>query len=343
MVLDALCAAHHPWYMWAGFVALVLAFLAIDLGIFHRKTHAVSIKEAVIWAVVWFGAAMIFNALVLWQCGAQKGLEFFTGYIIEKSLSVDNLFVILLVFTAFSIPAKLQHRVLFWGIVGALVMRGALIGIGAALITRFDWIFYLFGAFLLYTGFKMFFEKEEKFDPKKSWIVRWIERIVPVQKLDSDHFFTRHKGKFAVTILFVALIVVEFTDLVFAFDSIPAIFAITTDPFIVFTSNVFAILGLRSLYFVIAKAHDMFSHLKTGLAVILVFIGLKLLAKDIYHMNIFVSLGVVLGILAISIIASIFHIPRMPWESKDDHNRKHHPERLAKKAGSGRAKKKKKI
>jgi tellurite resistance protein TerC len=316
MGLEALCAVHHPWYLWAGFVALVLAFLAIDLGIFHRKTHAVSIKEALIWAAVWFGAAMAFNSIVLWQCGAQKGLEFFTGYIIEKSLSVDNLFVILLVFTAFSIPAKLQHRVLFWGIIGALVMRGLLIGIGAALITRFDWIFYLFGAFLLYTGFKMFFENEEEFNPDENWMVRWIRKVVPVTGLKGQQFFTKHKDAFAVTILFVALIVVEITDLVFAFDSIPAIFAITTDPFIVFTSNVFAILGLRSLYFVIAKAHDMFSHLKTGLAVILVFIGAKLLLKDFWHPNIFVALGVVIGILAISIIASIFHKPKLAHDKK---------------------------
>ena len=316
MVLEALCAPSHPWYMWAGFVAMVLIFLALDLGVFHRKTHAVSIKEALTWAIVWFAAAMVFNTLVLWQCGAEKGLEFFTGYIIEKSLSVDNLFVILLVFTAFSIPPKLQHRVLFWGIVGALIMRGVLIGVGSALIQQFDWIFYIFGAFLIYTGFKMFFEKEEEFDPKTSWVVRWIRKILPVTGLKGQKFFTKEKGEFAVTILFVALLVVEVTDLVFAFDSIPAIFAITTDPFIVFTSNVFAILGLRSLYFVIAKAHDMFSHLKTGLAVILVFIGAKLLAKDYVHLNTFASLGIVLGILVLSILASVFHFPPLKDEKK---------------------------
>jgi tellurite resistance protein TerC len=316
MAFEALCASSHPWYLWVGFVALVLAFLAIDLGVFHRKTHAVSIKEALTWAIVWFAAAMVFNALVWWQCGAQMGLEFFTGYIIEKSLSVDNLFVILLVFTAFGIPARLQHRVLFWGIMGALVMRGVLIGIGAALVARFDWVFYIFGAFLLWTGAKMLFQKEEKFNPDESWIVRSIRKVVPVTGLKGERFFTRERGAFAVTVLFVALVVVEFTDLVFAFDSIPAIFAITGDPFIVFTSNVFAILGLRSLYFVIAKAHDMFSHLKTGLAFILLFIGAKLMVKDIYHVDIFVSLGIVLGVLALSIIASVFHFPRMSKEKQ---------------------------
>jgi tellurite resistance protein TerC len=318
-MIAGLCAAAHPWWLYVAFVGLVLVFLLIDLGIFHKKTHAVSIKEAVAWAAVWFAAAMLFNLWVWWECGAEMGLQFFTGYIIEKSLSVDNLFVILLVFTAFAIPAKLQHRVLFWGIMGALIMRGVLIGVGAALISKFDWIFYIFGAFLIYTGFKMFFQKEEKFDPKHSWIVRWIRKIVPVTGLKGEHFFTKEKGKMAVTILFVALMVVEFTDLVFAFDSIPAIFAITTDPFIVFTSNVFAILGLRSLYFVIAKAHDMFSHLKTGLAVILVFIGIKLLVKDFWHPNIFVALGVVLGILIISIVASIFHKPKTAMDKKRKH------------------------
>jgi tellurite resistance protein TerC len=321
-MIEQLCAASHPWYVYALFVGLVFAFLAIDLGIFHRKTHTVSVKEAVIWALVWFGAAMLFNAWVWYECGATMGLQFFTGYIIEKSLSVDNLFVILLVFTSFGIPPKYQHRVLFWGIVGALVMRGALIALGTALIARFDWIFYLFGAFLIWTAYKMFTEDESKFDHEQSAVVRFVRKIVPVTKLKGEHFFTKEKGKFAVTVLFLALIVVEFTDLIFAFDSIPAIFAITQDPFIVFTSNVFAILGLRSLYFVIAKAHDMFTHLKTGLAVILAFIGVKLLIKDFWHPNIFVALGIVLGILVISIVASLFHKPPIEHEHKKGVKRK---------------------
>jgi tellurite resistance protein TerC len=304
-MLEALCSGGQSFWIWAVFIAFVFLLLLIDLGLFHKKTHEVGIKEALLWALVWFGLAMAFNVLVWLECGGDLGLQFFTGYLIEKSLSVDNLFVILLIFTSFSIPAIYQHRVLFWGILGALVMRGLLIALGAALIARFEWIFYVFGLFLLWTGGKMLFEKEGVFDPHKSWAVRMIHKIVPVKKLDGEKFFTKANGKFAVTILFVALVVVEFTDVVFAFDSIPAIFAITNDPFIVFTSNVFAILGLRSLYFVIAKAHDLFKHLKTGLAIILLFVGLKLLLKDFLHMSIFISLGVVLAILATSIAYSI--------------------------------------
>ena len=304
--MNVLCAASHSWYVWVGFIGLIFAFLVLDLGVFHKKTHAVSMKEALIWAAVWFVAAMLFNLWVLFECGKELGLQFFTGYLIEKSLSVDNLFVILLIFTSFGIPKLYQHRVLFWGILGALVMRGVLITLGAALIARFDWIFYLFGIFLVWTGSKMYFENEEKFDHEKSIIVRIMRRIVPVAKgLRGEHFFVRQKGRVAVTVLFVALIVVEVSDVIFAFDSIPAIFAISSDPFIVFSSNVFAILGLRSLYFVIAKAHDLFTHLKTGLSVILVFIGAKLLVKDIYHIPILLSLGIVMGILAIAITVSI--------------------------------------
>lgn len=302
-----LCAATHPFWVWALFILLVFVLLAIDLGIFHRKTHAVTIKEALIWAAVWFAVAMLFNLWVWSDCGTTKALQFFTGYIIELSLSVDNLFIFLLIFLAFSIPAKFQHRVLFWGIIGALIMRGLLIAAGAALIAKFHWIFYVFGAFLLWTGAKMIFTKEEKFDPRKSVVVRWLKKIVPVShKLKGEQFFTKMKGRLAVTMLFVALIVVEFTDVVFAFDSVPAIFAITTDPFIVFTSNVFAILGLRSIYFVIAKAHEIFSHLKTGLAIVLIFIGLKLLLKEIYDINIFASLGFVIVVLGASIGYSIY-------------------------------------
>jgi len=306
IVIEQLCTSGGTFLTWVVFVAFVLVLLWIDLAIFHKKTHSVSIREALVWALVWFGLAMAFNVFVWYECGAKIGLEFFTGYLIEKSLSVDNLFVILLIFTAFSIPAKLQHRVLFWGIVGALVMRGLLILIGAALIAQFDWIFYLFGAFLVYTGAKMFFTSDEKFDPHDSFAVRLLKRFVRVSKKShNEAFFVKEKGKVAVTILFVALVVVEFTDVIFAFDSIPAIFAITSNPFIVFTSNVFAILGLRSLYFVIAKAHDLFRHLKTGLAIILVFIGAKLLLKDFFHLNIFISLGVVLAVLVTSIAYSI--------------------------------------
>jgi tellurite resistance protein TerC len=304
MVLD-MCA-NHPWWLWGLFVLFVCFLLWLDLAIFHRKTHQVSIKEALMWAGIWFLLAMAFNLVVWWQCGAVKGLQFFTGYIIEKSLSVDNLFVILMIFTAFSIPGKFQHRVLFWGIVGALVLRGLLIILGAALIARFEWVFYLFGIFLVYTGIKMLFHDDEEFDPHKSRVVRWVHSVVPVsRKLDGQKFFTRVGARRGITMLFMALIVVEFTDVIFALDSIPAIFAITTDPFIVFTSNVFAILGLRSLYFVVAKAHDLFSHLKTGLAIILIFIGCKLLVKQFFHIGEVVSLVLVLAVLAISILVSV--------------------------------------
>jgi tellurite resistance protein TerC len=290
-----------------AFVLFVIILLVVDLGIFHRKSHAVSIKEALIWAGVWFGLAMLFNLWVWWECGAELGLQFFTGYLIEKSLSVDNLFVILLIFMSFGIPSKFQHRVLFWGILGALIMRGLLIGVGAALVARFEWIFYLFGIFLLYTGIKMFFEEEGDYDPRESGLLKLIHKFVPVsRKLHGERFFTRERGRLAVTMLFVTLIIVEFTDVIFAFDSIPAIFAISSDPFIVFTSNVFAILGLRSLYFVVAKAHDLFKHLKTGLAVILSFIGVKLLIRHFYEIPIFISLAVVILILLISVLTSIY-------------------------------------
>jgi len=304
-MFDGLCSTNHPWWLWCAFILLILAFIILDLKVFHKKTHAVGLKEALLWAGVWFGVSMLFNLWIFLQCGAETGLQFFTGYIIEKSLSVDNLFVILLIFTSFGINVRYQHRVLFWGILGALVMRGLLIGIGAALIVRFTWMFYVFGAFLVWTGMKMFFEKEQEFDPKDSKVVALLRRFFPVSHETSERFFFRDGNRVAITVLFVALVVVEFTDLVFAFDSIPAIFAITTDPFIVFTSNIFAILGLRSLYFVIAKAHDTFTHLKTGLAVILVFIGAKLLLKDVWHPSIFFALGVVLAILTLSVLFSL--------------------------------------
>lgn len=316
-MIEALCSATHPWWSWAIFIGLILIFLWLDLAVFHKKTHSVSVKEALIWSGVWFGIAMVFNIILWLQCGTEPGLQFLTGYLVEKSLSIDNLFIILLIFSSFSIAPKYQHRILFWGIMGALIMRGLLIIVGSALIERFAWIFYIFGAFLVFTGIKMFFETEEKFDQESHWFVRWIKKIVPVAKHDEGQkFFVQEKGKWAVTTLFLALLVVEFTDLIFAFDSIPAIFAITTDPFIVFTSNVFAILGLRSLYFVISKAHELFAYLKVGLAIILTFIGVKLLIKEFYHMPLIFSLGVVLGILAMSIGISIFWPPNKEKEFK---------------------------
>lgn len=295
-----------PLFMWVGFILLILVFLLIDLGIFHRRTHAVGIKEALIWAAVWFGLAMLFNAWIYFEFGQDIALQFFTGYLIEKSLSVDNLFVFLLIFTAFSIPAVYQHRILFWGILGAIIMRGLFIGLGSALIEHFEWVFYIFGAILIYGAYRMQFNKEEKFDPNASKIVWLVRKIIPVSpKIHGQRFFTKENGRFAITVLLLTLIVIELTDVVFAFDSIPAIFGITTDPFIVFTSNIFAILGLRSLYFVLAAIAGMFEYLKTGLAIILLFIGVKLLVRQVYHIPTMISLIVIVFVLTVSIVASI--------------------------------------
>jgi tellurite resistance protein TerC len=309
----------NPTLLWSGFIALIAVFLAVDIVIFHKKHHAISIKEALVWTGVWVALSLLFNVFVWLEFGSEPAVQFFTGYLIEKSLSVDNLFVILLIFTAFKIEHKFQHEVLFWGIVGALVMRGALIVLGSALVTRFVWVMLLFGAFIIYAGIKMAFKRDEEFDPHESWIVRTVRKVVHVTRDHADgRFIKKEKGRTVITILLVALIVIEFTDLIFAFDSIPAIFAITTDPFIVFTSNIFAILGLRSLYFVIAKTHDLFFYLNYGLATILVFIGAKmlyetageLLHREWPHLNIFVSLGVVILVLVVSILASIAHQQR---------------------------------
>lgn len=306
-----------PIIMWGGFILLILVFLLIDLGFFNKKNHVISIKEALLWTLVWFSLAMLFNLFVYLEFGTEPALQFFTGYLIEKSLSVDNLFVMLLIFTSFKIHAKYQHRILFWGILGALIMRGLMIGVGAALVAKFHWLLYIFGAFLIYAGIKMFMKKEDNFDPHEAWIVRFVHKFVPVsRKHKEDRFFTKENGRIAVTLAFMTLLVIEFTDLVFALDSIPAIFAITTDAYLVFTSNVFAILGLRSLYFVMARAHDLFHYLNIGLAVILIFIGLKMLLEKWVHISIFMSLGVVVLILAVSIIASVLHKPKKQHKKK---------------------------
>jgi tellurite resistance protein TerC len=292
--------------MWIGFIVLIFIFLFCDLGIFNKKKHMPSIKEALMWTGIWISMSLLFNVFVWLEFGGEVGIQFFGGYLLEKALSVDNIFVIFLIFTHFKIKGEYQHKILFWGILGALIMRGLLIGAGTALVSRFHWIFYVFGIFLLYSGFKMLFKKDEDFNPHDSKIVRIIHKIVPVsQDHQSGKLFVKDKGKFAVTILFVTLIVIEISDLVFAFDSIPAIFGITTDPFIVFTSNIFAILGLRSLYFVIAQVHDIFIYLNYGLAAILVFIGAKMLVEDFVHISLGISLGIVFLILFMSIIASI--------------------------------------
>ncbi|MHB1309639.1 MAG: TerC family protein, partial [Limisphaerales bacterium] len=274
-------------WIWIGFTVFVLAMLALDLGVFHRKAHAVSLKESLTWTAVWVALALVFNAGVWHYAGSQKALEFFTGYLIEKSLSVDNIFVFALLFSYFAVPLKYQHKVLFWGILGALVMRAVMIGAGVVLITRFSWIIYLFGAFLILTGIKMIVKREEEIHPERNPVVGWFKRLMPVTSdYREDRFFVRENGIRMATPLFVVLLLVEFTDLIFAVDSIPAIFAVTTDPFIVYTSNVFAILGLRSLYFALAGVMDKCHYLKLGLGVVLTFVGVKmLLAHSPYQID----------------------------------------------------------
>jgi tellurite resistance protein TerC len=290
-----------------GFALFVLGALALDLGVLHRDAHVVSSREALSWTAVWVTSAIVFGLLVLAVRGPDSAIEFFTGYVIEYSLSVDNVFVFGLVFAAFAIPREYQHRVLFWGVIGALVMRGVMIVIGAELIERFDWILLLFGAFLLLTGVQMLRRRGmHASHPEQSAIVRFARRHLRVtSELHGQQFFVRNGVGRVATPLFLTLLVVEASDLIFAVDSIPAIFGVTTDPFVVFTSNAFAILGLRSLYFLLADAKDRFRYLTIGLAVILLFIGAKLLLTPWLHLPALVSLAIVLGIVAASVVASL--------------------------------------
>ncbi len=294
-------------WLWVGFNAFVLIMLALDLGVFHRKAHVVTFKESIAWTVVWVTLALIFNLGVAHYMGNQKGLEFFTGYVIEKSLSVDNVFVFALLFSYFAVPPLYQHKVLFWGILGALVMRAIMIFLGAALITKFAWIIYVFGAFLILTGIKMIVKRDEEIHPERNPLVRLFKRLMPVTSdYRGDRFFVKENGVRMATPLFVVLLLVEFSDLIFAVDSIPAIFAVTKDPFIVYTSNVFAILGLRSLYFALAGVMDKFHHLKIGLGVVLCFVGVKmLLAHTPWKIDTLISLGVIVSILTASVVASL--------------------------------------
>jgi tellurite resistance protein TerC len=296
----------HLW-MWVGFNAFVLVMLALDLGVFHRKCHVVTVRESLIWTAVWIALALCFNLLVWHWFGTQKAVEFLTGYVIEKSLSVDNVFVFVLLFSYFAVPAKYQHKVLFWGIIGALLMRAIMIGVGAALIASFQWIIYLFGVFLLLTGLKMIFKRDEELDPEKNPIVKVVRRIMPVtDAYREEKFFVVEHGKRWATPLFIVLVMVEFTDVIFAVDSIPAIFAVTQDPFIVYTSNVFAILGLRSLYFALAGVMDKFHYLKLGLGVVLSFVGVKmLLSHSAYKIPTLTSLAVIVGVIGLSVIVSL--------------------------------------
>ena len=304
-------------WLWIGFNLFVLLMLALDLGVFHRHSHVVSTKEAALWSVVWISLAMAFNAglYYFWDViapnsaytNSEASLAFLTSYLIEKSLSVDNIFVFVLIFTFFAVPAAYQHRVLFWGIIGALLMRGALIAVGATLLKEFHWIIYIFGGFLIFTGIKMALHRNEEVHPENNPLIKLLRRIMPVtENYEGDKFFIRRAGTLMATPLFMVLLMVETTDLIFAVDSIPAIFAITNDPFIVYTSNVFAILGLRSLYFLLANVIDRFQYLKLGLAFVLTFVGIKMVLVDIYKIPVGVSLVVIAGILAISILASLW-------------------------------------
>lgn len=305
--------------LWGGFIAFVLAMLAIDLGVFHRKSHVISMREALTWSAVWVTLALLFNLLVWKLYGAERGLEFLTGYMIEKSLSVDNIFVFVVIFAALGIPAIYQHRVLFWGILTALVLRAVMIFAGTALLARFHWLIYLFGAFLVLTGVKLFFQRQQTANPKDGLVMKVARRLIPsTDRLDGEKFFTVENGKRVATPLFMALLLVEATDVVFAVDSIPAIFAVTNDPFIVFTSNIFAILGLRSLFFLLAGVVDKFRYLKTGLAAVLVFVGAKMTLVDVYKVPPLVSLLVIATLLSASIAASL-------WVSRKEPSSKESP------------------
>lgn len=291
---------------WIGFNVFVLMMLALDLGVFNRKAHIVSVKEALTWSGVWICLALIFNSLIYYWFGEHKAVEFLTGYVIEKSLSVDNIFVFVLIFGYFQIPAIYQHKILFWGILGALVMRVIFIFAGVALIEKFHWTIYIFGVFLIYTGYKMFTEQDKKMEPEKNPVIKFFRKIMPVtNQLEGSKFFVNQGGKVMATPLFLVLILIETSDLIFAVDSIPAILAITQDQFIVYTSNVFAILGLRSLYFALAHVIHRFVYLSTGLSVILIFVGLKMTLIDIFKIPTFISLLVIGFIITISIVFSL--------------------------------------
>lgn len=292
---------------WIGFNIFILAMLALDLGIFNRKDHEMPVKEALTMSAIWISLALLFNVFIFFEFGKTRALEFLTGYLIEYSLSVDNIFVFILIFTYFAVPARYQHKVLFWGILGALVMRAIFIFTGVALINRFKWIVIIFGAFLLFTGIKMLFQKEIQIDPSRNPVARFFRKFFPVtDELHGNRLFVRKDRKTFATPLFMVLLIIEASDLIFAVDSIPAVLAVSHHSFIVYTSNIFAILGLRSLYFAVNGVMKYFRFLKTGVAVILTFVGIKMLA-GFFHLEIpiLISLGIIISILLISILASI--------------------------------------
>jgi tellurite resistance protein TerC len=305
-------ASLNSIYGWIGFNVAVLAILALDLGVLHKKAERVSLREAGAWSAVWVALSLTFAFAVYRTMGRQAGLEFLTGYLIEYALSVDNIFVFVLIFSYFNVPEKYQHRVLFWGIIGALVLRGVMIVAGSALVSRFAWTLYIFGAFLLFTGLKMALQKSNvAYDPEKDPVLRIARKMMPVtQEYHGDSFFVKEPDKtgkirWTATPLFIVLVLVDTTDVVFATDSIPAIFAVTRDPFIIYTSNICAVLGLRALYFLLANVVDKFVYLKLGLSLVLIFIGAKMMLEHFIHIPISASLGVVAAVLAASILASL--------------------------------------
>lgn len=309
--------------LWAGFTLFVLAMLVLDLGVFHRKAHRIGHREAFLWTLVWIGLAVVFNVGIYIWFGPQHALEFLTGYLIEKALSVDNIFVFLLIFSYFAVPAAYQHRVLFWGILGALIMRAAFIFLGTILLQTFHWVIFIFGGFLVYAGVQMLRGKEVEVHPERNPAVRLFQKYVPATAhYHGARLLISQNGRTYATPLLLVLVVVEATDLVFAVDSIPAIFAVTRDPFIVYTSNIFAILGLRSLYFLLAASIGKFRYLKTGLGSVLLFVGVKMLLGEHYPIPIGISLAVVGTILAISVVASILSPPP---ESSTDANQESSP------------------
>ena len=296
---------HVPLWAWGSVLLVILVMLAIDL-LAHRKAHVVSVKEAAAWSAVWVTLGLGFGGVVWWAYGAQAGGEYFAGYLIEKSLAVDNVFVFALIFTYFAVPREYQHRVLFYGVLGALVFRAIFIAGGTVLIENFAWILYVFGAFLVFTGWKMYSHRNAVMDPSRNPVIRLVKRWIPsTDEYDGQKFWVRRAGKWVATPLFTVLVLVETTDIIFAVDSIPAIFAVTQEPFLVFTSNAFAILGLRAMYFLLADLIHRFVHLKAGLAAILVFVGVKMLLLDIYKVPIWLSLTVITCCITIAVVASL--------------------------------------
>src|SRR5712692_7593732 len=292
--------------LWTAFIAFVLLALAVDLGVFHRQARTISLREATAWSVTWVVVSLAFNFVLLHFSGRTAALEFFAGYVIEKSLSVDNLFVFVLLFRYFAVESRYQHRVLYWGVLGALIMRGILIGMGVAVISRFEWILYVFGAFLVYAGARMMLEETEEVHPERNLVFRWARKFLPMTKnYEGQRIFVRTEGVWRATPLFLVLLVVETTDLAFALDSIPAVFAITRDALIVFTSNIFAVLGLRAFYFLLAGVLPYFRYLSTGLSLVLMFIGAKMLVEHWVRLPTHISLAVVAAVLTVAVIASL--------------------------------------